>query len=109
MTLPSLLSHLWGLWPLCPLGLALVVVTRTDWGGVGHHHAPPSTRLITGLATVGLGEAVLAAPLVMSVVLPAVLPLHRLVLPCIPLNRDRVNLTSYGTRHITLPFISFTW
>ena len=43
------------------------------------------------------------------VVVPAVLPLHRLVLPSIPLNRDWVSLTSYNTRHITRPFFSFAY
>ena len=46
--------------------------------------------------------------LMMRIIMSAILSLHRLMLPCIPLNRDRVSITSYRSRHITLSTISFT-
>ena len=110
MTLPSLLSRLRGLGPLCPLTRPLCVGASTDWGGHGRHHGPLVLGLITGLLlpTVGLGQAMLATSLVMRIIVSAVLPLHCLVLPCIPLNRDRVSITTYRSRNITLSTISFT-
>merc|ERR1711970_1186158 len=109
MTLPSLLSRLRGLGPLCPLTRPLCVGASTDWGGHGRHHGPLVLWLITGLLpTVGLGQAMLATPLMMRIIVSALLPLHCLVLPCIPLDRGRVSITSYRSRHITLSTFSFT-